>query len=159
MEIELAFDAFLNKADKIVEQQAILVKRSQKPLHYRVFGTVTSAAGGAASISSNSSPSAGRVWNILRFSLYGNDGHTLLTGAIADVYAASSTLAVPDFSAQVLSGLAVPSTTYPPEEAEWIHYGEELIVLLYALPAASTVTFVAQVADYPIEAVESLELA
>lgn len=235
LSLEFAFDAFLNKADKISDQQQLLIKRSAKPLHYPIVGSVVGATG-TATIMSNQAPDSGRIWELERFSLFGADGHTALTtvpavtqpavpastvaqqnvnqfpvqvvisagtitavvvngvtvgsgagtytvpangsisitytvaptwvwtalstsGALADVYAASSPLVVPDMSAQIFSGLAIPSTTYPPDESEWLHYGEQLIVVAFGLPANSQVVFVARIADWPMEAVESLELA
>lgn len=101
---------------------------------------------------------AGRIYNILGFAIFATDGHTALTGAVADVYLASDGVTLPDFSCQVLSGVAIPSIGWQSKEVIWAQPGERLIAMVYGFtaPVAPGITIMASVADYCIEDKEAL---
>jgi hypothetical protein len=107
--------------------------------------TVTVPAGGYISITYTVAPTW--VWT----------GTT--TTATVDLYAASSALVLPNLSAEIAPGLAIPSLTYPPEEAEWLHYGEGILGLAYNVPANASIFIAVRITDWPMEAIESLDIA
>lgn len=154
MEVDLAFETWIRNSEKIIQQNEKMLKRGCKPIHRPVVGSLTGVTGSQTLIT-NDSVDAGRVWNVLKIGIFGNDGHTVLASAIADIYAAAGSPELPDFSAQLVSGSAIPNIIFIPEKMEWMHYGESIIALLYALPANSNVSLIAKIADYPIEAVEA----
>lgn len=99
----------------------------------------------------------GRMYNLLSVNLYGADGHTTLASAVADLYRASSGVQLPDFSAQIASGLTVPvipALNYS-KEVIWIEPGENLIAIVYGFAGSQQITMVAQIADYPLEEMEA----
>jgi len=234
MEIDAAFSLWADFAPKLMKRTETLLGRTEKPIHRPVFGNLIQVSG-VQLLETTDAVDAGRVWNVLKIGLFGNDGHTALSTvpavsqpampastvaaqnlnlfpvqvvisagtltavtvnginvgsgdgtyivpsggaisvtytiaptwvwtaltsvpAVADVYASSGGSVDPDFSAQILSGAAIPSVSFPPDEAEWMHYGEKLVAWIYGLPANSSVSFVAKIADYPVEAVEAMRI-
>lgn len=141
--VELAA-AFTDKLDKI--HKAVSV-RETKPV-YRTLGA--SQIGSAPlTLEVNETVTHGRFYNLLQLGIFGVDGHTALTNGLADIYVASSGVELPDFSAQILTSIPIPSVQTFSKEVVWIHPGERIVALLYGYTGSSAVTIVAKVADYP----------
>lgn len=142
---ELMF-SFGNKLDKL--HGAITKPHFEKPV-FRPLGTSATGAATLTVEQQNTVP-AGRIYNLLQLNLFGADGHTALASAVADIYVASSGTELPDFSAQIFSGLAVPSMQTLSKEVIWIQPGERLVAMVYGFAAQASVTMVARVADYEL---------
>jgi hypothetical protein len=160
MEFDAAVSLWAGNSEKLVDQGQKRARFEEcQPLRRVVFGSGTNGAGGGTfSVTITDFVDAGRIWNVRRFSLFGADGHTTLTGASVDVYAGSSSLQLPDFSEEILSGQPVPSVNYPPREAEWLHYGESIIAYVYGAAANSVVELICKIDDWPVWAKEGMHI-
>lgn len=80
-------------------------------------------------------------------------------GMSADVFLGQNLL-TPDVSSQILNNeqFTVPSVYYFPRESVWSHRGETIFARVYQVPANATMTLVARIAEYPLEAVEALTI-
>jgi hypothetical protein len=99
-----------------------------------------------------SGPSRGRTWEVISFGLYGVDGHTTISGIIADMYAGQvNENLVPDFSGIKYSGMAVGTTYTLGHKHIWVHPEEMLYLLIYGATSAINLTFVANVDEYIVQ--------
>lgn len=155
MSVDIGAEFFLDLGDK-VDHMHRKMGRNIKPIRKPIGNSATGTAPLQVIANTEQVP-PGRIYNILSVNLYGVDGHTVLASAIADIYRASSGVQLPDFSAQIASGLTVPvvpALNYS-KEVIWMEQGENLIAIVYGFAGTQTVTMIAQIADYPVEAEET----
>lgn len=74
----------------------------------------------------------------------------------ADVFAGNLGLLTPDASAQIVSQGSVPFIFPFPRGAYWVHSNEQLFARVYNVLNGMQTIFVANVSEYPVEAVEAL---
>lgn len=113
--------------------------RKPKPTYIRrtaSFNTATPMAMGAGGGFLNSSggitldigaPPSGRLWQIRVATLFGNDDHTVVSGTTMSVYVADPLN--PSLAGLLVTGLAVPSTTFFPDTCLWCHPAENIILV------------------------------
>lgn len=77
----------------------------------------------------------------------------------ADVYCGQNQL-TPDISSQIIfnENFTVPGIYYFPEKAIWSHRGDTIFARVYNVAATTQVSLVAQITEYPLEAVEALSV-
>lgn len=156
MSIDIGAELLLDMSGKVSDMHRRSSRKRVKPIRRPIGNSATGTAPLIVTANTEEVP-PGRAYNLLSLNLYGVDGHTVLASAIADIYRASSGVALPDFSAQLASGLTVPVTpalNYS-KEVIWLEQGENLIAIVYGFASTATVTMVAQIADYPVEEAET----
>ncbi len=159
MEIDALVGAHVDLSKRIDGMNDTLQRKSllpTMPIHKPQFNIGISTGAPSMLIVCTDNPSPGRVWTILRASLFGSDGHTALAGVVADVYAGPGQEADP--TAQFLTGVAVPSINIIGHRNVWVHQNENIYALVYGVAALQAVTFVCHIEDWPVDSVESLRI-
>lgn len=80
------------------------------------------------------------------------------SGALIDLYIGASGLEEPDFSAQIDSGLDIPTIHYYPRLSNWCKYGEKVMGIAYNVPSGQQIVLFARVAEYELGDVEALRI-
>ncbi len=122
-----------------------------------INGTVTGLTSGVFSVPANGTVTVTYTVAPTTFTTTPNSVATP-SGSTVDVYSASSGIETPEFTAQLDSGLDIPSIQYYTKWALWGHMGERPLALAYNLPANQQVVLVCRVAEYPVDAVEALTI-
>lgn len=73
------------------------------------------------------SPPVGRLWQIRVATLFGNDDHTVVSSLTMALYVADPLN--PSLAGLLVTGLAVPSTTFFPDTCLWCHPNENVILV------------------------------
>jgi hypothetical protein len=147
-----AFADLSGKVDKISTQIG-----ERRPNFRPVGGAINTTVGGTYLIrSAQLVVPAGRIWNVLDVGVFGGtDAHTAVPSVIVDVYTGTSpgeVLATPHLTDVLVANLAVPSKTLFSKEVEWVMPGEEIYAIAYSAPANTNLIFVANIADFHLEA-------
>jgi|SRR5882757_62024 len=73
------------------------------------------------------SPPVGRLWQIRVATLFGNDDHTVVSSLTMAMYVADPLN--PSLAGLLVTGMAVPSTTFFPDTCLWCHPNENIILV------------------------------
>lgn len=151
------FASLSDKVNKIHDH----VKHGGKPKPVRkpVGGSINIPAGFTSPVllTTEQFPTVGRVWNILKVSIFGADPHTAIANVTADIYAGTN----PDPSSPALTeailSLGIPSIQYFPKEVEWCYPGQQPFALLSGsgLVAGQNYSLVLRVAEFNAVDVEA----
>jgi hypothetical protein len=162
MELDLSLDAFVDLGNK-VDQIHKSMPRFAKVIHRQIGNSFVSNAAATSPqiLEINQRPAPGYMWYVLKVGIFGTDGHTVVSTALADIYAGPlldllSGVPFTDFSSQILSGVAIPSITTWGHKSVPMHQNESIYALLYSLPASQPVELVATIAEWPVAAEEAL---
>jgi hypothetical protein len=151
--IGLLVSAFASFGSKLDDMSSAIARPTSTPL---VKPKVKAANFGAATtgqivIDDDASP--GWYWNVFRVGIFGNDGHTSVPGAIADVFisgtAANVTGAI-DFGGQIYSALPIPSIVEDNDGHNPVMQGERVYALVYNVPANQNLVLAVAVYERPI---------
>lgn len=125
-----------------------------KPIYKPVFGTLNTTSGGTFVVRLNELVPHGRIWNVLMLGAYSNDAHTSVPSAVVDWYAGfPADIQTPTHMSDVLiGGQAIPSTVVFSKDVQWAQPGEEIYAIVYSAPANSSLTFVANIAEFLLSA-------
>ena len=135
-----------------------------KPIHKPTMGSTQTGGVAPASLilPCQTHPASGRVWNVLSVSIFGNDDHTAVAGAIAAIYggelspSGSVTPTPGPMSDLILTGATIPNITFVPDKAVWLHEMESIYAIIYTPPINTQFVLTARVGEYPVEAVEGM---
>jgi len=139
--------------------KSLMAELHRQPLHLP-FGT---SYPGAASPPSPLSliiphfPATGRMWYVTRFAITGSDGHTAVSGAVADIYMGPGQGNVDPLS-QVYSGLVIPTIIEEGRYHNPMHSNGRVYAVIYNLPANQPITISVLAAEYPVAASESMSI-
>lgn len=154
MELELAIKAFADTGNQIAASVNKLLP--SLPLR-KSFGTANNPSAAATqTLIIPQSPAAGRMWFVHRIVVLGADGHTAVANAVADVYAGPGQEV--DATAQIYSGLTLPSIVNEGRHHNPIMHGSQVYVICYNLPANQQVQFAIGIEDYPDYAQLAMEI-
>jgi len=103
-------------------------------------------------ILNNMFPATGRVWEVVQVGVFGPDGHTAVTSAIADIYAgpAAGTDAPGDFSAFIESG-SVPCNFLIGDHKCYANANDRIYAWIYGYTAGAYLTLAGTVRDWRVE--------
>lgn len=158
-EIGAAVELGLGQLDTINRNLKAL--RDVRPVYKMVGSSIVQQGAGPDFVQVRSSPAVGRVWNVLSLGVFGADDHTAVGGASAVFYATRSFItAAPGPLIDVISSpLSVPSTTWFSRQVVWVDSSELIQAIIYGGSNNAQFSIVANVAEYPVEAVEAMELS
>ena len=152
------------------KQSADLLKLA-KPIR-KVVGTATSGVANSATvplfIQINDAPAEGRIWFVTRVGIFGNDGHTVVTGATFEIYFGPAQ----EVQGNTAVGVPITPQLYQMETGTTIpiifRYGhfdhalrsmESIYAWLYAVPNNQQIQLVAEVNEYWSHEVEATRIA
>lgn len=147
MEIDVMFKAWAAHAEAIEKKADTIIRQRPEPLRKSIGVANTPVASTAAQLLDLGGPAAGRMWFVHRVGILGADGHTAVSGAIADIYTGPALTA--DATSQIYSGLPIPSIVVEGRHHNPVLYGDGLYVICYNLPANQQLQFTAGIEDYP----------
>lgn len=128
-------------------------RKTPQPL-LRDFAVAATLPSGGPSVLvlSGMYPSVGRVWEVTQVGVFGPDGHTAVTGAIADIYAGPSagTDFPGDFASFVNSG-AVPCNFLIGDHKCYCNAGDRIYAWIYGLAANTQLTLAGTIRDWRVE--------
>jgi hypothetical protein len=146
MELDVMFKAWSDHAEHMEKTADKMLGQHVEPLR-KNLGVANVPSAATAQVLNLGGPAAGRMWFVHRVAILGADGHTAVSGAIADIYTGTSLLA--DASSEIYAGLPIPSIIIEGRHHNPVLFGEKLYVMLYTLPAQQIVQFSAGIEDYP----------
>lgn len=141
MSIDVAVSAALSIGDveKVGDSVVDRVNRKPKPNYIRrsaSFNIATPMAMGAGGGFINQSggltldigaPPTSRIWQIRVATLFGNDDHTVVSAATMSIYVGDPLN--PGLHSLLVTGLAIPSTTFFPDTCLWCHPNENIFLV------------------------------
>jgi len=141
MSVDVAVSASLSIGDveKVGNSVVDRLSHKPKPIYLRrtaAFNPATPSAMGAGGGFLNpngtvtldiGSPPVGRLWQIRVATIFGTDDHTVVSGATMSLYVADPLN--PSLAGLLVTGLAVPSTTFFPDTCLWGHANENIILV------------------------------
>lgn len=157
MDLEVAIKAWADHADKVEAHNGRMERMLARPEPLRKnLGVANVPSAATTQTLVLGGPSSGRMWFVHRVGILGTDGHTGVGGAVVDVYTGPGQDA--DASAQIYSGLLIPTIIVEGRHHNPVLYGERLYMIAYSLPANQQLQFVAGIEDYPAETQLSMRL-
>lgn len=141
MSIDVAVSASLSVGDveRVGDSVVDRLSRKPKPIYLRrsasfnISSPMAMGAGGgfinnAGGVTLDlGAPPSGRLWQIRVCTLFGNDDHTVVSGATMSLYVADPLN--PGLHGLLVTGLAVPSTTFFPDTCLWAHPAENIVLV------------------------------
>ena len=141
MSIDVAASVALSIGDvqKVGDDVVHRLSHKPKPIYLRrsaTFNTATPMAMGAGGGFANpngtvtldlGSPPVGRLWQIRVATIFGNDDHTVVSATTMAMYTADPLN--PSLATLLVTGLAIPSTTFFPDTCLWAHPSENIILV------------------------------
>jgi hypothetical protein len=108
-------------------------------------------------------PSSEYMWYVKQIGIFGTDGHTALSGVVADVYLGpvldyAPGVPITAFDAQLLSGILVPSIYNFGHKDKPVQPREHVYAWVYGLTLGQPVELVAQVDEYRVEEMERMTI-
>lgn len=164
MELDAAIELFASTSDKVDKIHSSILKPPVNPIYKPVGNSIVATGAAVQVIEIVQTPSEGRMWYVRQLGLFGSDGHTVVASALADVYLGPEQEYIPgspvtDYSAQLLSGVAIPSITHFGHFDKPLHQGEHIYALLYAMSNGQQVSLVAQVSEFPVSSREAMNIS
>lgn len=157
MDLEVAIKAWADHADKVEGHHKRVESLLGRPEPLRKnLGVANVPSTATTQTLVLGGPSSGRMWFVHRVGILGADGHTGAGGAVVDIYTGPGQDA--DASAQIYSGLLIPTIIVEGRHHNPVLYGERLYMIAYSLPANQQLQFVAGIEDYPAETQLSMRL-
>lgn len=164
MDLEMMVGIFADLGEQVGQTNKHLGAMIEpKPVHKPVGNSLvqSSAAPSPVLLEINDTPNVGKMWYVTQIGVLGTDGHTAVSGAIADVYIGPSPDAisgtpVTDFQAQIISGATIPTIANYGHHDKPIHSHEHIYVLLYGILSGQPIELVAHVDEYNVSEVERM---
>jgi hypothetical protein len=147
-EINLEFLAGeLSKARKDIKSM-----KTPQPLLRDFATSLPITANPQCIVLNNMYPAVGRIWEITQVGVFGPDGHTAVTNAIADIYAGptSGTDFPGDFACFIDSG-TVPCNFLIGDHKCYANAGDRIYAWIYGYTAGAYLTLAGTVRDWRVE--------
>lgn len=151
MPIDIDFEFLAGAVDGLREE--IMKVKQPKPLH-RTFAVAQTISASPTCIVLNSMfPAAGRWWELTDIGVYGADGHTAVTGGIADMYIGPSTgTEAPGDMASFIISSSIPTTSpLIGDKKAWGNPGDRIYAWIYGITVATQITLAGSLFDWRIE--------
>lgn len=158
LEFAAGIAADLGSRIKKMDQRLAKLAAEARPIRFRYINSYPGAASPPSPVTVviNEAPSPGHVWYVQRVGVFGSDGHTSVTGCIADVYGGPAEQAnpyggvSPDYTSQMYSGINVPTIIEEGRFHNPIEPNDQVYAQFYNVPANQQLVFAILVDDYHI---------
>jgi hypothetical protein len=166
MEIEASLSFFADLGEKLGETNkhlSNLMRPYPKPNQKPVGNSMIATGASPQLLEISATPSAQYMWYVKGIGLFGTDGHTALSGVVADVYMGPEQEFAPGvpitaFDSQILSGVLVPSINNFGHKDKPLMPREHIYAWVYGLTLGQPVEMVAQVDEYRADEVQRMTI-